>query len=120
MSAAHDVLMARCYEEVSSSQVEHRRVTPRETPTTSSLVAGRSVEELRFYCQAPIKISLEISNGPATSIVGEADNAIYFTWEQFAAGLHFPVSSLVKRFLHFTRAPLVLVYPNVFSDSNGL
>ena len=120
MFAAHDILMARGYEEVSSSQVMSRRVTPLETPIASSLVTAMSVEELRLYCQVPVEISLEMSDGLATSIVREADNAIYFTWEQFTAGLHFPVSSVVKQFLHFTRAPLVLVQSNVFSDSNGL
>ena len=47
-------------------------------------------------------------------LVGEADNAIYFTREQFAARLRFPVPSLVKQFLHFTKAPPALVHPNVF------
>ena len=28
--------------------------------------------------------------------------------------LHFPISSLVKQFLHFTRAPPTLIYSNVF------
>ena len=55
-----------------------------------------------------------MSNGPAASIVREANNVIYFTREQLAAGLRFSVPSLVKQFLHFTRAPPVLVHPNVF------
>ena len=53
-------------------------------------------------------------DGPAASILGEADNAIYFTREQFAARLLFPVPSLVNQFLHFTRAPLTLIHPNIF------
>ena len=36
--------MARGYEEVSNSQVGRRRVTPRETPTASSLVVAMSIE----------------------------------------------------------------------------
>ena len=55
-----------------------------------------------------------MSNGSATSTVGEADNAIYFTQEQFATRLHFPISLLVKQFLHFIQAPPALVHPNVF------
>ena len=31
----------------------------------------------------------------------------------FTAGLRFPVSSLVKQFQHDSRAPLVLIHPNV-------
>ena len=87
---------------------------PRETPTASSLVAAMSVEEPRLYSQIPIEISLETLDYAATSTVREAGNAIYFTREQFTAGLHLPVPLLVKRFLHFTRAPPVLIHPNVF------
>ena len=57
---------------------------------------------------------LELSDGSAFSTVGQADNAIYFTLEQFVARLHFPVLSLVKQFLHITRAPPALIHPNVF------
>ena len=71
--------MARGYEEVSSSQVEHQRATSQETPTASSLVAAMSAKELRLYNQVLAKISLEMLDGPATSTVGEADNVMYFT-----------------------------------------
>ena len=73
--------MARGYEEVSSNQAGRRRMTPRETPTASSLVVAIPVEELTLYSQVPIEISLEVSDCSATSIVGEAYNAIYFTRE---------------------------------------
>ena len=36
-----------------------------------------------------------------------------------AAGLRFPVPSLVKQFLHFTRAPPALVHPNVIRILTG-
>ena len=106
--------MARGYEEVSSSRAGSQRGTPRETPTTSSLVTAMSIEELRLYSQVPSEINLEISDDSATSTVGEADNAIYFTRERFSIGLHFPVPLLVKQFLHFTQAPPTLIHPNVF------
>ena len=83
-------------------------------PTTSSLVAAMFVEELRLYNQIPAKINLEMSYDSTTSIVGEVDNAIYFTWEQFVAGFHLPVPSLVKQFLPFPQAPPVLIHLNVF------
>ena len=38
----------------------------------------------------------------------------HLTQEQFDAGLHLPVPSLVKQILHFTRAPPTLVHPNAF------
>ena len=62
--------MTRGYKEVSSTQAGRRRVTPRETPTASSLVAAMFIEELRLYFQVLAEISLERSDDPATSIVG--------------------------------------------------
>ena len=73
-----------------------------------------SAEELRLYNQVPAKISLEMSNGQAASIVGEVHNAIYFTQKQLSARLRFPIPSLVKQFLYFTWAPSVLIHPNIF------
>ena len=51
-------------------------MTPWETPTTSSVVAATSTEELRLYNQVPTEISLEMSDGSAISTVWEVDNAI--------------------------------------------
>ena len=106
--------MARGHEEVLTSQDGCMRGIPRETPTASSLVAAISEEELRLYSQIPIRINLETSDGVATTIVEEVDNVVYFTQERFVAGLHLLIPLLVKQFLHFTRAPLALIYPNVF------
>ena len=88
--------------------------TPWETPTASSLVAAMSAEDLRSFRQVPVAIRLEMSDGVATSTTGAANNVVYFTREKFTTGLCLHVPSLVKRFLHFTRAPLALVHPNVF------
>ena len=106
--------MAIGQEETSTSQVGHRRGPSRESPTASGLVTSMSVEKLRSFCRVPEGISLELSNGPAFSTIGEANNAIYFTREQFADGLRFPISSLVKQFLHVTPAPPALIHPNIF------
>ena len=73
-----------------------------------------SVEELRLYNQILVEINLETSNKATTSTFREADNAVYFTWEQYSVGLHLPVPLLVKQFLHFTRAPLALIHSNTF------
>ena len=112
--------MKRGQEETSPSQVGHRRGSNRESPTISSLVASMFMEALRSLCRVPDDISLELSDGPTFSTVGEANNVVYFIENQFAAGIHFPVSSLVKQFLHVTWAPPALIHPNVFSDFNGL
>ena len=106
--------MARGHEKVLTSHAGHRRGTPRETPTARSLVATMFAEELRLYGQIPTEISLETSYGVITSTVGEVDNVVYFTWEQFVVGLRLPVPSLVKQFLHFTGAPPAFIHPNVF------
>ena len=83
-------------------------------PTVSNLVAVMSVEELRSFSQVPTDIRLEVEECPTALTIEGADNVVYFTHEQFVDGLHFLISSLVKQFLHFTRAPYTLVHPNVF------
>ena len=70
------------------------------------------MEELRFFYQILDNISLKLSDGPTFSIVGEADSTVYFTLEQFAARLRFPISLLVKKFLHVSQAPPALIHPN--------
>ena len=51
--------------------------------------------------------------------LGKECNAVYFTREQLAAGLRFPMSSQVKQFLHFTREPSTLIPPNVIQILAG-
>ena len=82
-------------------------------------MSSMSLEELRSFCRVPYNISLELSDGSACSTIRQADNAVYFTREYFAAWLRFPVSLLVKQFLHVTRAPPALVHPNVFQILMG-
>ena len=101
--------MARGQEETSTSQARHTGGPSRELPSTSSLVSSMSMEELRSYCQIPDSIILELSDGPAASTIGEAYSVVYFTREQFAARLRFHISSLVKQFLHVSRAPPTLI-----------
>ena len=88
--------MVRGHREVLTSQAGRKRGTPLETSTASSLVVAMSVEELRLYNQIPAKINLEMSNGSTTSTVGEVDNVVYFTLQQFNVRLRLPIPSLVK------------------------
>ena len=106
--------MARGHEEASTSQAGCKRGTLGETPIVSSLVAVMFVEELRLFSQVPADIILKVENGSVAPTIRVADNVVYFTREQFATGLRFPIPSLVKQFLYFTRAPSVLIHPNVF------
>ena len=106
--------MMRGQDETFTSQVGHRKGSNQESPTASSLVASMSMQELRSFFRVPDDISLEFSDGPAHSTIGQADNAIYFPREQFTTGFCFPVLFLVKQLLHVTRAPYALIHPNVF------
>ena len=111
--------MARGQKETSTSQAGRKRGPTRGTPSTSSIISSLSMEELRTYCEIPDDIDVMLSDGPAQNTVDGEDNAIFFTREQLAIGLCFPVLSLVKQFLHFTRAPPALVHPNVIRILTG-
>ena len=71
------------------------------------------MEELRSYCHIPDDIDFELSDGPTKSTIDKEDGAVYFTREQLASGLGFPVSSLIKQFLHFSEAPPALIHLNI-------
>ena len=88
--------MARGHKEASTSQAGRKRGTPWETPIVSSLVAAMSVEELRSFNQVPVVIRMEVLDGIVVPTIGGANNAMYFTQEQFATELCFPIPSLVK------------------------
>ena len=72
------------------------------------------MEELKSYCQIPDNIDFELSDGPTESTIDEEDSVVYFTREQLVVGLHFPISSLVKQFLHFSGAPFAFIHSDVF------
>ena len=66
-----------------------------------------------MYCEVPDNIDLRLMEGVDESTLGGEHNGVFFTREHLAAGLRFPVSVVVKQFLHFTRAPPALIHPNV-------
>ena len=111
--------MARGQEETSTSQAGRRRGPSQNMPSVSSIISSMSMEELRSYCHIPNNIDFEFPDGPAKPTLDEEDNVVYFTREQLAAGLRFPISSLVKQFLHFSGAPLALIHPNVIRILTG-
>ena len=111
--------MARGQEETSTSQAGPRKRLGLDTPFVSSIVSSLSMEELGSYCQIPNNIDFEFPDDPAESTIGKEDSVVYFTREQLTAGLHFPVSSLVKQFLHFFGAPPALIHPNVIRILTG-
>ena len=111
--------MVKGEEETSANQAGRRRGPGWDTPFASSIISSFSMEELRSYCQIPDNIDIELPDGLAESTAGKEDDAIYFTREQLVVGFRFPVSSLIKQFLHFSRAPPALIHPNVIRILTG-
>ena len=111
--------MARGQEETSTSQSSRKREPTRGMPSTSNIISSLSMEELRAYCQIPEDIDVVLSEGPTKNTVGKENNTVFFTREQLAIGLRFPMPSLVKQFLHFTKVPLALIHPNVIRILTG-
>ena len=80
--------------------------------------AKKSVDKLnvRQFCERfciPNGVSIQLVDGEAVSTEKSADNAIYFTKEQFNVGLRFPLPSLFKEFLHSTQIPPTYIHPNI-------
>ena len=72
-----------------------------------------NVGEFREWFCIPNGVSVELMDGEAVSTEKNEDNAIFFTKEQFNAGLLFPLLSLFKEFLHFTQIHPAYVHPNM-------
>ena len=89
-----------------------RRGSGRDTPSARNIISSLSIQKLRSYCQIPDNIDIELPDGPAESTISEGDGAVYFTREQLAIGIRFPISSLIKQFLHFFRASRTLIHSN--------
>ena len=85
----------------------------RATPSASSIISSLTMEELMAYCEVPNNINLRLMERADESTLGGEHNRVFFTREHLAAGLLFPVPTLVKQFLYFTRAPSALIHPNV-------
>ena len=103
--------MTRGQEETSTSGCLGGRL--RATPSTSSIISSLTMEELKAYCELPDNIDLRLMERVDESTLGGEHNDVFFTREHLAAGLRFPMPTIVKQFLHFTRAPPALVHLNV-------
>ena len=111
--------MARGEEETSTSQAGRRRGPTRVARFASHIVLSLTMEELRIYCDIPDDINLKLIDKPNESTMGGEHNVMFFTQEQLAAGLRFLVPTLVKQFLHFTKASPTLVHPNIIRILTG-
>ena len=72
-----------------------------------------NVREFRERFCIPNGLFIELTDGEAVSTQKIEDNAIFFSKEQFNAGLRFPLPSLFKEFLHFTQIPPAYIHPNM-------
>ena len=95
--------MTRGEEETSTSHAGRRRGPARGARSASHIVSSLTMEELRTYCEIPDDIDLKLMDKLDESTLGGEHNAMFFTQEKLATELHFPVPTLVKQFLHFTR-----------------
>ncbi|RVW94405.1 hypothetical protein CK203_035730 [Vitis vinifera] len=64
-----------------------------------------SVKEFRELFCIPNGVSVELTDGEAVSTENNEDHAIFFSKEQFNAGLRFPLPSLFKNFCTSARFP---------------
>ena len=85
----------------------------RATPSASSIISSLTMEGLMRYCEVHDNINFWLVDRPDESTLSGEHNGVFFTREHLVAGLCFPVPAIVKQFLHFTRAPLTLIHPNM-------
>ena len=69
--------------------------------------------EFRNRFCLPNDVSVHLVEGDPMSIEKVGHNSIYFTKEQFNAGLRFPFLSLFKQFLHYTQILSAFIHPNI-------
>ena len=103
--------MVRGREETSTSGRPGGR--PRAKPSASNVIVSLTMEQLKVYCEVPDNIDLRLIEREDDSTLGGEHNGVFFTREHLVAGLRFPVSVVVKQFLHFTQEPPALIHPNV-------
>ncbi|RVW23190.1 hypothetical protein CK203_099567 [Vitis vinifera] len=58
-------------------------------------------------------VFVQLADGDPTSTEKAAQGAIFFSKEQFNAGLCFPLPSLFKQFLHYTQILPAYIHPNI-------
>ena len=91
---------------------------PKGKNASGVVYAEKPVDKLNMgqFCECfciPNGVSVQLVDREAVSTEKSADNAIYFSKEQFNAGLRFSLPSLFKEFLHFTQIPPAYIHPNI-------
>lgn len=70
-------------------------------------------QEFRDCLCFPNGIFVQLVEGDPMPAEKAGHNVIYFTKEQFNAGLRFPLPSPFKQFLHYTQIPPAYIHPNI-------
>ena len=86
--------MVRGREETSTSGCPGGR--PRARPSASNVIASLTMEEQKVYCEVPDNIDLRLMERADDSTPGGEHNGVFFTHEHLAAGLRFPIPTIVK------------------------
>ena len=105
-------ILFRCEKKMSSNQEATSSGLCGDAHAEKS-VEKLSVKEFRERFCIPNGVFVELTNGEAVSTEKGGDHTIYFSKEQFNAGLRFPLPSLFKEFLHFTQIPPAYIHPNM-------
>ena len=91
----------------------HPRGQPRAKPSASNIIVSLTMEELKVHCEVPDNIDLRLMERADESTLGGERNGVFFTCEHLAAGLRFPLPTIVKQFLNFILALPALIHLNV-------
>lgn len=84
-----------------------------ECPYLGKPIELLNKREFRNCLYFPNGISVQLVEGDLMPTEKVGYNVIYFTKEQFNAGLHFPIPSLFKQFLYYTQIPPAYIHPNI-------
>ena len=74
---------------------------------------------MRSYYHIPNNINFDLPDSPTESTIDKEDGVVYFTRKQLADRLRFPVSSLIKKFLHLSGVSPALIHLNVIRILTG-
>ena len=115
--SAHHIRMASRGGDTSTNATgkDKKNVRPREVvgrTQSRKSIEQLNVREFRERFRTPISILIRFLSSDPVSTKQEPD-AIVFSKEHFNVRFQFPLISLFKQFLHFTKIPPVFLHPNV-------
>ena len=110
MPAKKDIALTNA---ASQGEKSGRAAVSSGRPSSEKLTEFLNEQEFRERFYIPNGVSIQLLDGDPMSTEKAAQGAIFFSKEQFNAGLCFLLSSLFKKFLHYTQIPLAYIHPNI-------